>query len=63
MELELTADQEELRDSIRAVLTRESPVALARRVVDDGVRPDALSATLTELGWAGLTVPEAEGGI
>jgi alkylation response protein AidB-like acyl-CoA dehydrogenase len=63
MELELTADQEELRDSIRAVLSRESPVALARRVVDDGVRPDALSATLTELGWAGLTVPEAEGGI
>ncbi|MDQ1433914.1 MAG: hypothetical protein QOF59_730 [Actinomycetota bacterium] len=63
MELELTADQEELRDSIRAVLSRESPVGLARRVVDDGSRPDALSATLAELGWSGLTVPESDGGI
>ena len=31
MELEFTADQDELRDSIRAVLAKESPVALARR--------------------------------
>jgi alkylation response protein AidB-like acyl-CoA dehydrogenase len=27
------------------------------------VRPDALSATLAELGWSGLTVPESDGGI
>ena len=51
MELEFTTDQEELRDSIRAVLTKESPVALARRVVDEGARPDALWATLANLGW------------
>ncbi len=63
MELELTADQEELRDSIRAVLSRESPVGLARQVGDDGVRPDALWATLSGLGWTALTVPEADGGI
>src|SRR5258708_19380707 len=63
MELEFTADQDELRDSIRAVLTRESPVALARRVVDDDIRPDALWTTLTGLGWPALTVPESEGGI
>ncbi|HEV7524238.1 MAG TPA: acyl-CoA dehydrogenase family protein [Acidimicrobiia bacterium] len=63
MELEFTADQDELRDSIRAVLTRESPVALARRVVDDGVLPDALWTTLTGLGWPALTVPETDGGI
>ena len=63
MELELTADQEELRDSIRAVLANESPVGLARRVVDEGVRPDALTATLNGLGWPALTVPEAYGGI
>jgi alkylation response protein AidB-like acyl-CoA dehydrogenase len=63
MELEFSADQDELRDSMRAVLSRESPVALARRVVDDDVRPDALWATLTGLGWTALTVPEADGGI
>src|ERR1700690_2075295 len=63
MELELTTDQDELRDSIRAVLARESPVGLARRVVDDNVRPDALWATLTGLGWPALTVAEADGGI
>jgi alkylation response protein AidB-like acyl-CoA dehydrogenase len=63
MELEFTADQDELRDSMRAVLAKESPVGLARRVVDDGIRPDALWATLTGLGWPALTVPESDGGI
>src|SRR6266852_8988891 len=63
MELEFTTDQDELRDSIRAVLTKESPVGLARRIVDDGERPDALWATLNGLGWPALTVPESEGGI
>src|SRR5689334_14958763 len=63
MELELDADQDELRDSIRAVLAKESPVGLARRVVDDDLRPDALWTTLTGLGWTALTVPEAYGGI
>src|SRR4029078_5462215 len=61
--LEFTADQDELRDSIRAVLAKESPVGLARRVVDDGGRPDALWAPLTGRGWPALTVPEADGGI
>jgi alkylation response protein AidB-like acyl-CoA dehydrogenase len=63
MELEFTADQDELRDSMRAVLARESPVALARRVVDDGLRPDALWTTLSGLGWPALTIAESDGGI
>jgi alkylation response protein AidB-like acyl-CoA dehydrogenase len=63
MELEFTTDQDELRDSIRAVLSKESPVSLARRVVDEGARPDALWTTLTGLGWPALTVPEADGGV
>jgi alkylation response protein AidB-like acyl-CoA dehydrogenase len=63
MELEFTTDQEELRDSIRAVLGKESPVALARSVVEHGERPTALWATMVELGWPALTVAETHGGI
>src|SRR6202158_4904564 len=63
MELEFTADQDELRDSIRAVLVRESPVSLARAVVEHDERPTALWATMVELGWPALTVAEAHGGI
>jgi len=63
MELDFTTDQEELRDSIRAVLARESPVALARRVVESDERPTELWKTMAELGWPALTVPEEDGGI
>jgi alkylation response protein AidB-like acyl-CoA dehydrogenase len=63
VELEFSRDQEELRDSIRAVLAKESPVALARSVVETGAPPDALWATMTELGWPALTIAEEHGGI
>jgi len=63
MELEFTTDQDELRDSIRAVLAKESPVTLAREVAETGKRPDALWSTMCELGWPALTVPEQYGGI
>ncbi|MFM7224354.1 MAG: acyl-CoA dehydrogenase family protein [Actinomycetota bacterium] len=63
MELELTPEQEELREAIRSVLVKESPVALARAVAEDGIRPAALWSTMTDLGWPALTVPEADGGI
>jgi alkylation response protein AidB-like acyl-CoA dehydrogenase len=63
MELEFSDDQEELRDSIHAVLTNESPVSLARSIVEDGARPTALWATMVELGWPALTIAEEYGGI
>ncbi|HWS47369.1 MAG TPA: acyl-CoA dehydrogenase family protein [Acidimicrobiia bacterium] len=63
MELEFTQDQDELRDSMRAVLAKECPVALARKVVEHDIRPDALWSTLTALGWPALTVSESCGGI
>ncbi len=63
MELEFSTDQEELRDSIRAVLAKESPVGLARSIVETGRTPDDLWATMTELGWPALTVPDEHGGI
>src|ERR1051325_3759498 len=63
MELEFTSDQDELRASIRAVIVKESPISLARSVVEHGVRPDALWATMVELGWPALTIPGADGGV
>ena len=47
MELEFSTDQEELRGSIHAVLAKESPVSLARSVVENGARPTALWDTST----------------
>jgi alkylation response protein AidB-like acyl-CoA dehydrogenase len=63
MELEFTPDQDDLRDSIRAVLQKESPVSLARAVVERGERPEALWSTMAELGWPALTISEADHGI
>ena len=63
MELEFTPDQEELRDSVRAVLERECPIGMVRSVVEDGVAPDALWKQMVELGWPALTVPAEQGGL
>jgi len=63
MELEFSADQDELRDAIRAVLTKENPVALARKIAEGGEPSAALWQTFAQLGWPALTVPEANGGI
>jgi alkylation response protein AidB-like acyl-CoA dehydrogenase len=63
MELEFTTDQEDLRDSIRAVLNKESPTALAREVAEHGTGADRLWRVVAELGWPALTVPEQFGGV
>jgi alkylation response protein AidB-like acyl-CoA dehydrogenase len=63
MELEFTAEQDELRDSVRTVLSKESPISLARSIVEGTGDDDRLWATMVELGWPALTVPEASGGI
>jgi alkylation response protein AidB-like acyl-CoA dehydrogenase len=63
MQLEFTTEQEELRDSARAVLDRECPPNVARRVVEKGSPPDALWDRMVELGWPAITLPEAVGGL
>jgi alkylation response protein AidB-like acyl-CoA dehydrogenase len=63
MELELTAEQEELRDSVRAVLARECPPSVARAVIEKGTAPEALWEHMVELGWPALTIPEDFGGL
>ena len=63
MHLEFTAEQDELRDGVRAMLARECPIALVREVVEKGAPADALWAHMVELGWPALTVPEPAGGL
>jgi alkylation response protein AidB-like acyl-CoA dehydrogenase len=63
MELEFTAEQEELRNGVRAVLTRECPMSLVRDVVEKGATAEALWSQMAALGWPALTIPEAHGGL
>ncbi len=68
MELDFDADQEDLRDSVRAFLTAECPIGLVRDLVEARIAggtttTDALQAQMAELGWPTLTVPEPAGGL
>jgi alkylation response protein AidB-like acyl-CoA dehydrogenase len=63
VELDFTADQDELRDAIRTVLAKEAPIALARAVVEGTGSADGFAATVTDLGWPALSIPEEYGGI
>jgi alkylation response protein AidB-like acyl-CoA dehydrogenase len=63
MQLEFTADQDELRDSVRAVLANEVTPALVRAVVEEGASTDDLWKHMRELDWPALTIPEDCGGI
>jgi alkylation response protein AidB-like acyl-CoA dehydrogenase len=60
----LSVDQEALARAAREFLARECPPALVRETAKsaDGV-PRALYAKMAELGWMGLVVPEAQGGL
>jgi alkylation response protein AidB-like acyl-CoA dehydrogenase len=65
MDLEFTTDQIELRDNARSVLAGACPVSLVRSVFEgnaDGT-VEKLWATLVELGWPAIGVPEADGGL
>ena len=58
MELEFTAEQDELRASVRAVLDRECTPAIMR----EG-NFDALWKQMVALDWPALTIPEECGGL
>jgi alkylation response protein AidB-like acyl-CoA dehydrogenase len=60
----LSEDQQALVRSARECLARECPPALVRATAKtaDGV-PRALYRRMAELGWTGLAVPEADGGL
>lgn len=62
----LTDDEKMLRDSARGFLSEASPVAALRRLRDSG-DPVGFSrdlwAHMAEMGWCGVLVPEAHGGV
>jgi alkylation response protein AidB-like acyl-CoA dehydrogenase len=58
VELEFTAEQDELRASVRAVLERECTPAVVR----EG-NFDALWKQMVALDWPALTIPEEHGGL
>jgi len=60
----LSEDQEALQRSAREVLGKECQPALVRETARtaDGI-PTALYTKMAELGWMGLVVPEAYGGL
>jgi alkylation response protein AidB-like acyl-CoA dehydrogenase len=63
VQLEFTAEQDELRDGVRTVLAGECPMSLVREVVEKGATADALWNRMITLGWPALTIPEAFGGL
>ena len=63
MRLNLTEEQELVRETARRFLENEAPLSLTRQQFDN---PDGFSRTLwrqqSELGWASLAVPDHAGG-
>lgn len=64
MDFTFSADQEALRESVRAFLADRSPSAYVREMADDerGFAAD-LWRELAALGWTGVLVPEEQGGL
>jgi alkylation response protein AidB-like acyl-CoA dehydrogenase len=69
VQLDFTADQEELRSSVRSVLEKECTRAFVREHVDHIVRgepsdgPERLWKTFVSLDWPALTIAEEHSGI
>jgi alkylation response protein AidB-like acyl-CoA dehydrogenase len=63
MNFEITAEQQELIDSVRSVLMRECPTALVRDIVENGSAPEQPWKSARELGWTAIDLPETLGGL
>jgi alkylation response protein AidB-like acyl-CoA dehydrogenase len=63
MDLDLTEEQELLRDTVRGLCARHAGLDVVRSLEDDPIGyADKLWAELGESGILGLTIPEADGG-
>lgn len=67
MDLDLSADQEALRDSVRTVLEAECPRLRVRAGAEERIHgrdaPSPVDGPAQALGWTALTVPESAGGL
>lgn len=63
MELDLTSDQEDLRDNVRSVLAEVCPMTLVREITERDAPSTPVWESMVELGWPALTVPEDLGGL
>jgi alkylation response protein AidB-like acyl-CoA dehydrogenase len=63
MDFEITAEQQELIDSVRSVLAQECPTALVRDVVENGSAPEQPWKSARDLGWTAIDLPESLGGL
>jgi alkylation response protein AidB-like acyl-CoA dehydrogenase len=64
MDFTFSAEQDDFRQAVRTTLAAEAPPAYVRAMIEDpvGVTPE-LWATMAELGWLGVLVPESAGGL
>ncbi len=63
MDLEFDDDQQELRQSVQAVLDKECPVEVVRKVVESGEPATELWTAMVALDWPALCLPEDCGGL
>ncbi len=63
MELEFTAEQDELRSSVRTFLEKECPMGVVRAVVETGEPARGLWESMVALDWPALAVSEEHGGL
>ncbi len=64
MDFTFSDEQEALRSGVRGFLEQESPAAHWRAMLEDERGfSDAVWSDLVKLGWTGLLVPEAHGGL
>ena len=64
MDFAFSEDQEMLRASARDFLAKDCPPAVVRKMMDaDDAYDPGLWRKVSEMGWTGLSIPEAYGGI
>jgi alkylation response protein AidB-like acyl-CoA dehydrogenase len=63
MDLELSEEESDLRDNVRAVLASICPPSAVRAVYDGKGDSAAIWARMVELGWPALAIAEEHGGL